>query len=165
MTFFYFLICCVLNVFLIGLKTMNDQTDCSTVLYLNWFLFPATSILFSYPLQQQYNEMISAILLRWSHLKKAYYYWWCPGHMETKITHTFQECERALQKYCRNNRETGCLWKKEISRRESCSKKATCIMGYEELFARLPWGWGWKINGITYVSHSENSATVNRKAR
>ena len=58
--------------------------------------------------------------------------------METKITHTFQECERALQKYCRNNRETGCLWKKEISRGELCSKKATCIMGYEEFFPRLP---------------------------
>ena len=38
-------------------------------------------------------------------------------------------------------------------------------MGYDECFARLPWGWGWKINGIINVSHSENSTTVERKAR
>ena len=97
--------------------------------------------------------------------KTAHYYWWCPGHMESKIRHTFQECERALQKFCRNNRETSCLWKKEISRGESCSKKATCIIGHEEFFARLPWGGGGKINRIKYVPHSEDSTTVERKAR
>ena len=53
----------------------------------------------------------------------------------------------------------------EILKGESCNKRATSIMGYEGFFARPPWGWGWKINGITYVSHSENSETVNRKAR
>ena len=47
--------------------------------------------------------------------------------MESKITHTFQECKRPLQNYCRNNRETSCLWKKGISE-ENCIVKRRHIL-------------------------------------
>ena len=35
--------------------------------------------------------------------------------------------------------DTGCLWKKEISRGEQCNEETTYTMGYGECFTRLLW--------------------------
>ena len=51
--------------------------------------------------------------------------------MESKITHTFQKCKRVLQKYCRNNRETSCLWKKGISEENRRVKRQNTLCGME----------------------------------
>ena len=49
--------------------------------------------------------------------------------MESKITHTFQEYKRTLQKYCRNNRETSFLWKKGISEENRVVKRQHTLCG------------------------------------
>ena len=53
--------------------------------------------------------------------------------MESKITHTFQECKRALQNYYRNNRETSCLWKKGISEENRIVKRQHTLCGMKNV--------------------------------
>ena len=52
---------------------------------------------------------------------------------ESKITHTFQECKRALQNYYRNNRETSCLWKKGISEENRIVKRQHTLCGMKNV--------------------------------